>query len=56
MKQILKKYSNNILAEASGLPVGFISGYRKKIFTSSVMNGIERSILTGIKKYEKGFN
>lgn len=54
MKRILRKYSNAALMHMTGLPEGFIRGYRKSIFTNAVMNGIESTIMKAVRKYEAG--
>lgn len=52
MKQILRKYSNNKLVEITGLPVGFISGYRKRIFRNAIMNQLGIQIELKVKQYQ----
>lgn len=52
MKQILKKYSNQKLALLTGLPVAWISGFRKRIFINSMLRGINDLIILKVKEYE----
>lgn len=52
MKRILKKYSNLKLAELTGLPVGWITGFRKRIFINSMLRGIGELIQLKVKQFE----
>lgn len=52
MKRILKKYSNNKLADLTGLPLSWITGYRKRIFINSMLRGIADLIQFKVRKFE----
>lgn len=52
MKRILKKYSNNKLSDLTGLPLSWISGFRKRIFINSMLRGISSLIELKVNQYE----
>jgi hypothetical protein len=52
MKKILQKYSNNKLTEITDLPLGFIRGFRGRIFRNAMMVSLETEIKLKVNQYQ----